>query len=395
MKKQILFLIGNLKSGGAEKSLINLLQLLDYNVYDVDLVAFKENGMLLKELPEEVNLIHGVEELHYLYNDSISESLRTTNVKHIYCHLIGTAISKVVTKSGIQKEQFRWKRYYSPLIPTIKKKYDIAISYMEGSTTYYLVDKVNADRKICWIHTDYKQLNTNVNFDAEYFSKVDSVVTISEKNRTILLDIFPELNNKLYVLPNLSSSISIKRKSKEYDVPQYKKSSINLVTVGRLSPTKRIDRAICAASLLKERNIEFNWWIIGDGELRGELESLVNEKELKEEVHFLGLKQNPYPYISNASIVVQTSDFEGKSIVLDEAKILGTPIVSTNYDTVFDQVSDNEGIVVEMNPGSIADGIISLLGNEEKYRDYLRKHDYGNQNMISKYYSIFEGITDE
>lgn len=393
--KRVLFLIGNLNSGGAERSLVNLLQLINYDMYSVDLIAFKERGPLLNEIPDKVNIIHDVDVLHYLYNDSIKDALKTYNIKLLYAHLFGTVISKIITPSGMQKEQYRWKKYYSKLIPQLEIPYDIAISYMEGSTTYYLIDKVVSKRKICWVHTDYNKVHTNLKFDNRYFDNADSVVTISDSNVRILENLFPNIKKKLCVLPNLSNSNTIKLKSKEFIPNEYDFSVVNIISIGRLVPSKAMERVVYASDVLRKIGIKFKWWIVGDGELREELERLISEKELNNYVQLLGLKSNPYPYIANADVIVQTSQFEGKSIVLDEAKILGVPIVSTNYDTVYDQVNTKEGVIVEMNANAIAEGIITVLENRERYQDYLKSREYGNQSAIKDYYRVFEGMGNE
>ena len=108
----------------------------------------------------------------------------------------------------------------------------------------------------------------------------------------------------------------------------------------------------------------------------------------------LGPKENPYPYIMNADIVVQPSRFEGKSVVLDESKILAKPIVATAYPTVVDQVSENEGIVVDIDPIALANGIESLLQDNRhiaEITEHLRGSDYGNTCYIEDYKSAFIG----
>ena len=96
--------------------------------------------------------------------------------------------------------------------------------------------------------------------------------------------------------------------------------------------------------------------------------------------------------MKNADIIVQTSRFEGKSVVIDEAKILAKPIVVTRYPTVYDQIDENEGIITELNAQSVADGIESMLINKQKYIDWISKRNYGNQDEINKYYEIFKCV---
>ena len=137
-----------------------------------------------------------------------------------------------------------------------------------------------------------------------------------------------------------------------------------------------------------------HWWIVGDGELRECLEKQVRSNGVEQYLTFLGSKSNPYPYMNNADLIVQTSRWEGKSVVLDEAKILGKPILATAYATVKDQVENGkEGVIVEMNAESIAKGIECLVEDESvlnRIRNYLMARDYGNQSEIVKYYKLFD-----
>ena len=111
-------------------------------------------------------------------------------------------------------------------------------------------------------------------------------------------------------------------------------------------------------------------------------------------VCFLGIRENPYPYIKDCNIFVQSSRYEGKSVVLDEAKILAKPIIATSYPTVRDQIMDGkEGVIVGMTSEKIADGIEELIKNKEKrvfLSNYLAAHEYGNQDAVKKYMTLFD-----
>ena len=111
-------------------------------------------------------------------------------------------------------------------------------------------------------------------------------------------------------------------------------------------------------------------------------------------VELLGTKSNPYPYIKNCDIFVQPSRYEGKSVVIDGAKILAKPIIATAYPTVKDQIqNDNEGLIVELNVDGIVDGIVALCSDDTKKQqitEYLNRHEYGNQEEIMKYIKLFD-----
>lgn len=382
--------MGCLENGGGERSLVNLLQLMDYEKYEIDLLLFKERGAFLKQLPKQVNLVSDCEELHFLYNDSISQAIDLKKIYLSFIHVWGTVFAKIKSKSGFHKGQYRWKHFYGKAIPALDKHYDVAVSFLEGETMLYMVDKVCADKKISWIHTDYSKINADQEMDLEYFMKIDKIVTISDTCADILKRTFPYIAKKILVLPNITSSTTIRFLANEFYPAEYDNDILKLVSIGRLVQLKGFDMAIGAAAILKRRNIKFKWFVLGDGSIRNELEELVTKLNVSDCFEFLGEKENPYAYMHNADVVVQCSRYEGKSMVLDEAKILAKPIVVTNYDTVHDQIGLNEGIIVGMTSEDIANGIETMIVNKEKYSCYLLGKEYGNQGMITDYFSLFD-----
>lgn len=172
-----------------------------------------------------------------------------------------------------------------------------------------------------------------------------------------------------------------------------KNNCIKIVSIGRLTDVKRFDRAVEAAKILKDNGINFIWILIGSGELENNLKELIKQFGLEKEFILAGVKANPYPYIKNADIFVQTSDNEGKSMVIDEAKILGKPIVVTNYMTVRDVIKDGEdGMIADFTPESVAEKIMMII-EDKSLRDRiisnLKSETIGNENEIEKYISLW------
>ena len=393
MKTKILFIMSSLRNGGAERSLVNLLQLFDYQKYEVDLLLFQEEGIFLEQLPNEVHILHDCDILHLLYAKGNN---RIKGIKHpllTFDHYWGTFWARKKTESMYASRQYRWEHYYKDRIPSIKtKKYDVAISSIHGDQLYYLVDKADAKRKIAWIHTDYSKLNALEEHDLKYMRQVDSVVSISNICVETLCKTFPSIKEKFCMLPNLTSSSSIKYLAEKEYPKEYGGDEFKIVSVGRLIHLKGFDMAVDAASILKENGLKFSWFILGDGELKTELNMQIKNKNVDDCVFLLGATDNPYKYMDGADILVQTSRYEGKSVVLDEAKILGKPIVVTNYDTVKDQVNDNEGVIVNMSSEAIAAGIMKIIPRIDEIHTYLNAHEYGNQDEIYKYYQLIDNV---
>ena len=395
MKKNVLFIMNHLHEGGAERSLVNLLQELDYDKYDIDLIIFQCEGAFLSLVPPQVRIIKDEEELNCLY---ATKSHGRFSMRHPILsveHFLYTKIARKHSNSPEGSRQYRWVNYYSKKIPTLKKEYDIAISYMHCEQLYYLVDKVKAKRKLAWIHNDYTKVLTDREIDLHYLKQVDEIVSISDECVNILKEMFPPVADKCHMLPNISSSEVIRKLSAEYYPEEYTKDgTLILISIGRIVSQKGFDYAIEAANVLKQRGVRFKWFILGDGQLKSELLLMVQKYQLEDCFLIAGLRSNPYPYIANADIMVQTSRFEGKSVVLDEAKILGKPIVSTNYTTVSDQVNENEGIITDMTGAGIADGIQQMVPVKERYTEYLLQHEYGNTECVKGYEALMDGTTE-
>lgn len=276
----------------------------------------------------------------------------------------------------------------------LEGNYDIAVGFLEGEASYYVIDKVNAEKKILWIHNDFNEIkkNEDAKIYENYFQKADSVVSISDKCVQILKQNYPKLTNKFYCLPNLTSGSLLKKMSEEFEVPEYEKNKFNILSIGRLTRQKGYDFAIDAMKILKKKYSDIHWWIIGAGELEEQLKKQVKDNELEEYITFLGLKANPYPYIRSCDLLVQPSRWEGKSVVLDEAKILAKPILATNYSTIKDQLKDKkEGLITDISPNAIAEGIAKLREDPQLYNSiqhYLDEHEYGNEREVAQYYKL-------
>ena len=391
MKEKLLFIMTSMYNGGAEKSLVNLLNELSPDDFEVDLLLLKRRGIFLPQVPDWVNIIDPPKGIQVLYTPE--EIKGHAGAKCI--RLFSNALIKGLIRRDCYARAFRWKHVYSKMIKCIDKEYDIAVAYITGELLYLLCEKVKAHRKVLWVHNDYLAEDQPKEFDLPYMEQMDAIVSISEKCTNVLNDVFPMYKDKIYEIHNITSSAVIKKQSEEYFPNEYSKSKFNIVSIGRLAEQKGFDWAITAARILKDQRTDFDWYIMGTGALEKKLSRMIDDLDVADVIHLIGARENPYPYIKNADILVQSSRYEGKSVVLDEAKILGVPIVVTNYPTVRDQIQDNkEGIIVPMSPEGIASGVLTLMDNREKYcalKDYLCSNEYGNQDEIVKYQNVLTG----
>ncbi|EEL96658.1 Glycosyl transferase group 1 [Bacillus mycoides DSM 2048] len=393
MKKDVLFVINNLNCGGAEKSLISLLNTMDYSRYNVDLFLFKHEGLFLNKIPKQVNVLEEPSE-YQLFDMPIKAAI----MKCLRQGRLDIALSRVCAgyifkseKNKARCEQRVW-RYLSKSLQNISKKYDVAIGYLEKNPVYFCIDKVNANKKIGFIHTDYDKLGMDPSIDMGYFRSLDHIVTVSEECANVLKQRFSIYNDKIGVIHNIVSPSTINKMSQEK--VDLERKGVKLVSVGRLSHEKGFDLAIEACKNLVGDGYEIKWYIIGEGEGRGKLEKMIEENQLQDHFLLLGLKENPYPYIREADIYVQPSRFEGKSIAIDEAKILHKPIVLTNFSTAKDQIKNEEnGLIIDMDAHSLSEGIKKLIHNEElrnKLIKNLSDEELGTESEIKKLYTLFK-----
>lgn len=397
---KVLFVISALEAGGAEKSLINLLNLFDYNRYQVDLLLFKKEGIFMDQIPEEVRIIEAPDDLFYLYN------IHGRQIKHalgafpsIIARITGTIYRNYfVRNKSYPGTQIRWNKFYKKHISIFNDEYDIAISYMHGEVMYYVAEKIKARKKITWVHNDYRALKLKPETDYPYLCSFDKIATISDECVDILIQVFPQIKDKVVSIPNLTSSSLIRKRAELYYPEEYKDScnanKVIILSIGRLNYQKGFDIAIKIAAEMKKRGLQFVWYIIGQGTEQEHLTELINQFGLKEEFVLLGIRENPYPYIKNADIIAQPSRYEGKSVVIDEAKILHKPIVVSDYATVRDQITnENEGIISKLEVENFAEALEKLIQSKDlrdNYEEYLNQHEYGNDSMVEMYYKLME-----
>jgi glycosyltransferase involved in cell wall biosynthesis len=394
-KKNLLFVIPSLSAGGGEKSLVNLLSQINYESYNVDLFLLNHNGLFMEFLPKQVNVLPIPKEFQ-LFSlplfSSIIKLIVKGNFSLVFNRILFTVQNRKIKATAIS-EQYTWK-HLAKSLDYLNNNYDVAIGFLEKTSTYFCVDKVNADKKVGWVHIDYDKLGMDPKFDIQYFEQLTKIVTVSEECANIFSKIFPSQRDKVEVIYNIVSPNVINKMANQGNPNLYnrRKNETIILTVGRLHYQKGLEMAIEACKLLRDKGYEIRWYVIGEGEERERLTKLINDYGLEDHFYLLGLKANPYPYIKQADIYVQTSRFEGKSIALDEAMILKKPIVVTNFSTAKDQIHDGEtGMIVDMSSPSICYGIENLIQDQvlcKRFINNLSKVQLGTEEEINKLYRI-------
>ncbi|ETI67565.1 glycosyltransferase [Neobacillus vireti] len=397
MKKKLLFVTQYLQTGGVEKSLLTLLSDIDYDKYEVDLLLFDHSGVLYNQVPKEVRILPPLFET---FSTPLSKAIPTLLKKGRFRLLTGKFLAASLGRmSKGMGTGIRWTIYrYS--LSKIKKHYDVAISYLDFFCNYYVIEKVNADKKILYNHMDYRYSQKYgwpcQKLDEKSFSKSDYIVTVAESARESLESIFPEFSNKIHVIHNRIQPKTVRSMSKKASrikkIKQEKRFKI--VTVARLVEEKGVLLALDACRMLNEQGYNIVWYLIGNGPLFSDLEKKSKELGIEKNFILLGEQENPYPFMGLGDIYVQPSKTEAHCVAVEEAIALRRPIVVTDIPSFNQQIQNEEtGIIVEPNAKGIAEGIKRLIQSPE-LRALLTKNLHNtsdrHKEQLMKFYSLIE-----
>ena len=377
----ILFTIGVLDGGGVTKSLLSLLNTIDKEEYNVSILIGSYLGKSDTDVPAGVQI---------LKNNTLS--LLTEGVRGLpklikkghFLLALGSILRIIL--STINKGWAGW--WLSRLMPSIdKEEYNLIVDYNGQHMLYYMIDKLRGKHKVTFFHSDYRKWPYYYAMDKKYFEKADAIFTISETCVQSLQELFPEVANKVKLMENISNPRTIEQKSLEH-IDFKRKHQYMLLSLGHICKNKGSDIALEVAVQLKNKGIDFEWLFAGSISKDMDYAHHVEQLDLKDNIRFLGPVENPYPYIKEADIFVHLSRFEGKSIALDEAKILCKPIVVTNFSSVHDQFEDGvNASICEMNVDSATQHILELLHDknlQDKYIQYLKNHISDNTQEVHK-----------
>ena len=391
MKKKVLFIIGTLQSGGVSKSMVSLLNVWDRDKYETSLLlCCKEGDVFSKYLPEKINVI---------YNPIIEHVMGGfSSAKWLFLHghiLLSIGVLFRLFLSRVSKSLSG--ELIAKMMPIVSNEhYDLIVDYGGQQLLYYMVNKLRTTRKITFFHNDYSKWPYYYKADKKYYPKVDNIFSISKTCTDALKKYFPDCADKVSIMENISSPNVIHSQAKDFtnelsELLQGYKDEGNtiLCTVAHFCRRKGGDFTIESAEMLKKQHIKFKWLFVGKV-LEEDLCYLIKEKGLEENMIFVGVQSNPYPYMYLSDIYVQPSRYEGKSISLDEAKILCKPIVVTNFSTVGDQfVNGKNATICEMNGEAVANAIVELMNDSslrESYQKYLDTHIVDNSSEVNKLY---------
>ena len=359
--KKILFGITSLTIGGAERVLVDLANEL-CEKYEITIFTIYPNGEFEKTLSPKVNL----------------KSLQNKQFKEL------SKMQKILVPLKIWLHQ---KGIYKK---HIKNNYDIEIAFLEGAITRLFSTKNKEAKKIAWIHNDIsKVFGNNLKskikklVDSKIYNKYDKLVFVSKDNENKFKEVYK--NNKIekQVIHNYIDKNRVIEKSNELIENIFTENNINFVTVARLVEQKAIDRLITVHSNLIKQGFNHNFYVIGDGPEKENLEKMIKDNNVEQTFKLLGQKENPYPFIKIADYFCLLSHFEGYPMVVEEAKILNKQILIT--DTAAREVvfGYEAAQIFENTEQGILDGLKENIENFVKIQDDI-DNNYNNKFIIEK-----------
>ena len=384
MKIRILFVIPSMEIGGTRSSLLNLLNALS-KIEDVDLYLFiiKHEGDLYTQIPRSVNVLPEIKLLAWA---------TPTRHKHsIFRTLFHSCVAFVNIVFGYQ-------RVYRTLLKGSRKKsiysyeFDVSIGYQEGIATF-ISSEVRADRYYAWIHSDIDKWYDVKNFEAGAYNKANGIFFVAENTRKLFTSKFPEWADKCEIIKNLLNKEAIIRKSqKPISDVHYEKGQFEIVSIGRFTDAKAFDRVVKVAQFLRNKNHSFRWFLIGCGELYDAIDKLVHEEKLTDYVVLLGSKDNPYPYIRMADLVVVTSINESQPMVILESLTLSRPVVSTGYPSAIEILKDGKyGYICDNDVQSLCVAVNNIISDKNLYERLnlgAKEYEYNNDEILEKMRSL-------
>ncbi|ETI67552.1 glycosyltransferase [Neobacillus vireti] len=392
MRKKIVFMLINMNIGGTEKALLNMINEMPKDQYDVTIFMLEEYGGFLEFIPSEVKVKYfsdyqSIKEMlnrppQFVALNLLKKGKVIKSLTIVFLHFI----TKIINNRSL------FFKYIVRKYPTHDEEYDVAVAY-DGPMdfiSYFVLKKIKAKKKIQWIHFDVTKTGFNPKFASKVYSKFDKVFVVSKEARKKLVYRVPVLNEKTDTFINISSPQGVIRQSKEGKGFTDSFNGLRILTVGRLSAEKGQDLAIHALARLVKDGYKVKWYCIGDGNSRREYERLIKEYNLEDKFILLGTDPNPYPYIDQCNIYVQPSRHEGYCLTLAEARYLKKPIVTTCFTGAKEQIKNGvNGLIVGISEDEIYQALVKLINDQDLRVKFSKNLATEKSNNKYKMINIF------
>ena len=387
MHKRIFICIHYMELGGAERALLGLLEAFVQTEHQVDLCIYSHQGELMRYIPPNINLIPEHSE-YAAFEKPLKRIILERHLKVAAARLLAKINNKIFNNkikgenACIQDEA---GRAVAKVLPNLHHlgEYDIAISFL--APHYIVRDKVKAKKKIAWIHTDYSKFKINAARELPVWTSFDKIVSISPDVTTAFLSVFPSLKEKIIEIDNPLPIDLIRRQAEEFDANPEMPGKIKLLSIGRYCTPKNFPGAVAIMAELCKLRDDVIWYIIGYGGGEQKIREAIKKHNMQDKFILLGKKSNPYPYIQACDVYVQPSIYEGKSITVKEAQLLGKPVAITNYPTAHSQIKHGiDGVILPLGqPSATAEALNHFL-EDKKLINELSHLKYNNEVELYK-----------
>ncbi len=378
--KRLLFVMPSFSIGGTTVSTLNLISLLDKSKYGVTVMPLLNRG-ILKEQYQDVP---------QLRPSLIFESLSVASwrqmpgfAKRLFAIMVRFS-AKNSRKLKTWLLRVGWKRSLG------NKNFDTIVACQEGRATGLVVEAPIAD-KVAWVRCDYARIAGQHPHDRIIYRRFRSIVCVSEGTHSSFMKIFPEYAQKTVCIPNPQNIEIIRNQgNSQENEPRFITDKTTLVSIGRLDPVKRFNQIGPIAQRLKEQGLCFRWYIIGQGRERNVIAKSIKDRGMEDCVVMLGAKTNPHYYIKQADLFICLSESEACPRVVNEAKILGTPTISTDFPTIHEFIEDGKtGIISPLS--EIPDAIIRMFTERSLYQQIktnISQFEFDNTELLAQIQSI-------
>lgn len=389
MKKILVIFTGAMELGGIERSLLGLLDAIDYKEYQVDLFLYAHHGPLYPLINKNVNILPEVKELAYL-RESFATKIRNGCYYSAWMRLRDEFLGRFKSVD----HDATWAQIMHNCAPYLKQHYDIALSFFRPFD--FISEKVDASIKVGWIHTDYTTEKTDNDSLKNDYEKVDFIAAVSDQCAETFQSLFPSLAGRITVIENILSKEFVYNEAEKIDVSSEmpEDGSVKILSIGRFTPQKNFDNVPTICRKIREIGIDVKWYIIGFGPDEEIIRQRISETGMQDHVIILGKKENPYPYIKACNLYAQPSRYEGKAVTVREAQMLGKPVVITRYATSGSQLEEGiDGWITPLDNEECAWGIADLLNHSDALKriaDNCKGRDYTNQEEVKKIYQMIE-----
>ena len=344
--KKVLFLIHDLHQGGAEKVLVNLVNNMDPEQFEIHVTALFGGGVNEQFLKPHIRF-RAIYPKPFPGNSHVMKLLTPRQLHKMY----------------------------------IREHYDIEVAYLEGPSARIISGCDDPDTKtVCWIHVEQhnmKKLARSFRSEAEAracYDRFDRVICVSEYVREDFRSILA-YRKPCRILYNTVESEQILCQSRE-DAPELiDDGAVRLVAVGTLKESKGYVRLLRLFSRLCREGYAAHFYILGIGPLQAELKKMTAELGITDAVTFLGYQTNPYKYVAKCALFVCASFAEGFSTAATEALIVGTPVCTVEVSGMKEMLGENNewGIVTENDENALYEGIKRLLDDPALLAHYKEK----------------------